>query len=175
MSDAIARSFLEESRAFLAREYLPKIRVAIAALDDEAIWWRANAPSNSIGNLMLHLSGNARQWIVCGIGGADDTRVRLTEFTRRDGIPRDELLATLSRTLEEVDEVLARVTPEQLLEPRTIQGRAVTVLEAIYHVVEHFSTHTGQIILLAKMHAAGVRFYDDSTGDAKPLWPQARR
>jgi hypothetical protein len=39
------------------------------------------------------------------------------------------------------------------MDTRRIQGYEVTVLEAVYHVVEHFGMHTGQIILLAKMYS----------------------
>jgi hypothetical protein len=56
-----------------------------------------------------------------------------------------------------------------------IQGEEVTVLEAIYHVVEHFSLHLGQVIWAAKMHAPGaIRFYEDAGGVARPLWPELR-
>jgi hypothetical protein len=37
------------------------------------------------------------------------------------------------------------------MEPRRIQGLDTTVFGAIYHVVEHFSTHTGQIVMLTKL------------------------
>jgi hypothetical protein len=46
--------------------------------------------------------------------------------------------------------VIGRVTPAQLSEPLKIQGYDVNVLQAIYHVVEHFSGHTGQIIFATK-------------------------
>jgi uncharacterized damage-inducible protein DinB len=171
----LARAFIIESRELLARDYLPKIRLACAALDDAALWWRANEQSNSIGNLILHLSGNVRQWIVSGVGGAEDARDRAAEFDRRDPISRDALIERLTRTLAEVDEVLAALPDAALLEPRRIQGRDVTVLHAVYHVVEHFAMHTGQIILLAKSLAPGaVRFYEDAGGLARPLWAEAR-
>lgn len=171
----LASAFLDESRALLAREYLPKLRRAIAPLDDAALWWRANENSNSIGNLLLHLAGNIRQWIVCGVGGASDERDRDAEFARRDPLPRAELIARLEGTLAEVDAVLGRLAPAELLERRRIQGRDVTVMRAVYHVVEHFAMHTGQVILLAKALAPGaVRFYDDAGGLARPLWPEAR-
>jgi len=171
----LARAFITESRELLACDYLPKIRLACAALDEGALWWRANEQSNSIGNLILHLSGNIRQWIVSGVGGAEDARDRAAEFDRRDPIPRDALLDLLARTLAEVDRVLAALPDDALLEHRRIQGRDVTVLRAVYHVVEHFAMHTGQIILLAKALAPGaVRFYEDAGGLARPLWAEAR-
>lgn len=148
------------SRRYL-REYLTKIRLAVSVLDDAIVWARPNESSNSVGNLLLHLAGNARQWIVSGVGGAPDVRDRQSEFAQRAPIAATELLDRLEQTVSDVDRVLATVTPEQLSERRVIQGNDVSVLEAIYHVVEHFSMHTGQIILLAKADQPGrVRFYD---------------
>lgn len=170
----LAALFIEESRTLLSGTYLPKIRLACAPLDDASIWWRPNEQSNSVGNLLLHLTGNVSQWIVSGVGGAPDHRDRNEEFRHRDIVPRDELLARMASALAEVDRVLATLTPAALLESRRIQGRDVTVLHAVYHVVEHFGMHTGQIILLAKTLAPGrIRFYDDADGLARPLWPQA--
>ena len=163
--------FLERSRYYLGVEYPAKIRAALRAMPEEAVWWRPHDDANSAGNLVMHLAGNVRQWIVCGVGGASDVRRRDVEFATRGGIARDALIDLLERTLSDVDATLARVTPEQLLEERTIQGRKTTVFAAIYHVVEHFSTHTGQIIWIGKMCGApgSIRFYDDAN-NAAPLF-----
>ncbi len=173
---SIGESFVEWSRYFLSNEYLPKIRLAIEPLSEETVWWRANDASNAIGNLLLHLAGNIRQWIVCGVGGAVDVRQRSEEFSTRDGWTKRRLMEHLQQAVGDADTVLAALRDGDLTRTRQIQGRAVTVLEAVYHVVEHFSTHTGQIILLAKVHAGdNVRFYDDADGLARPLWPEGVR
>lgn len=143
--------FLRLSRHYLAEDYLPRLVAVLRQLHDEDIWWRGNEASNSIGNLVLHLCGNVRQWIVSSIGGAADVRDRPSEFARRDGLSRDELVTLLEGTIADVDAALARVTLAQLDERRTIQGIDTTVMSAIYHVVEHFSGHVGQIVMLAKL------------------------
>jgi uncharacterized damage-inducible protein DinB len=172
----LGQLFLSRSREYFQREYRIKIRAAVEALPNDAVWWRANEQSNSVGNLLLHLTGNVRQWIVSGLGGATSVRDRAGEFAAQSGPGAAVLLESLDRTLDEVDDVLARLVPADLTTARTIQGREVTVLEAIYHVVEHFSLHLGQIILVAKLHAPGaVRFYEDAGGLARPLWPQMAR
>lgn len=148
------------SRRFL-REYLTKIRLAVSVLDDEIIWARPNEASNSIGNLMLHLAGNARQWIVSGVGGAADVRDRQSEFDQRAPLPATSLIDLLEQTVSDADAVLASLTHADLHTRRTIQANDISVLEAVYHVVEHFSMHTGQIILLAKSKEPDrIRFYD---------------
>jgi len=166
-------AFLAQTRQFLLNEYLPKIEECLASLTDQDIWWRANEKSNSIGNLLLHLSGNARQWIVSGLGGAADHRIRQIEFDERSLILKKDLLARLKDTLSEVDTVLAQFDEARLLDPYRIQNCDVTALEAIFHVVEHFSMHTGQIILLTKMLGEkDLRFYDFSTGSPLHTWHQ---
>ncbi len=165
-------SFLARSRYYLATEYRIKIRAAVETLPDGTLWSRPNEESNSVGNLLLHLAGNVRQWIVSGVGGASDTRNRASEFSARDGADAATLLAALDAVLDDADAVLARLTEADLATTRTIQGRDVEVLEAVYHVVEHFSGHVGQIVLIAKMHSPGaVGFYEDAGGLARPVWP----
>ncbi len=166
-----SQAFIERSRYYLRGEYLPKIRRAMEGLSREQIWWRANNVSNSMGNLVLHLGGNARQWVVSGIGGAPDLRRREEEFSRRGGLSGPELLEGLEGILEEVDDVLGALPPEALAEPRVIQGLDVTVFEALYHVVEHFSMHTGQILLLAKsLSGRDLGFYRLRNGSVETLW-----
>jgi len=165
--------FLERARYLLLTEYRTKIRLALEALPEDALWWRANDQSNSVGNLLLHLTGNVRQWMVGGVGGAPDIRHRSAEFAAHNGPPKAELLANLNRTLDDVARVLNELAPDALLEQRTIQGRDLTVLDAIFICVEHFSMHLGQIILLAKLRAPGaVHFYDDAGGLARPVWKE---
>lgn len=155
------REFIKRSRYHLGEDFLPKIERCVALLTDEQIWWRPNEESNSIGNLLLHLSGNARQWIVSGLGAASDARDRESEFARREIIARDDLLNLLRQTTSDVDATLASFDADSLLERKRIQGLDVTALEAILHVVEHFAMHTGQIILLTKMMAnADLGFYE---------------
>jgi uncharacterized damage-inducible protein DinB len=170
MSEA-ARAFLDEARRHLRADYLPKIERCLERLTDAQVWWRVNEQSNSVGNLLLHLEGNARQWIVCGVGGAQDRRVREREFAERDELPRERLLSALRATLEEADAALARLDPSTLLESRRIQGLDVNVLAAVFHAVEHFSMHTGQIILLTKqLTGDDLAFYDFREGVPRSKW-----
>jgi len=167
----IPQTFIDGSRAFLTKDFLPKIESCIERLTDEEIWWRANEHSNSIGNLLLHLSGNVGQWIVSGLGDTPDSRVRQQEFDERSHIPKQELITKLRQAIEQADIVLAKLNPNSLLENRTIQGKEVSVMYAIYHVVEHFAMHTGQIMLLTKLNSGkDTSFYDLSTGVSRARW-----
>lgn len=171
MTFDIGTRFLERSRYYLGLEYPAKIRSAVLAIPADRLWFRPDPGSNSAGNLVLHLAGNVRQWVVSGIGGGADTRHRDAEFAADGGMNAAELLDILEKALSEVDAVLARLDAASLGEARRIQGRETTVFSALYHVVEHFAGHTGQIILLAKLYAPGeIRFYDDTGGLARPTF-----
>jgi uncharacterized damage-inducible protein DinB len=165
------RLFVELSKYFLTREYPSKLRQCLDVLPATAVWARTDESSNSIGNLLLHLGGNVREWIVGGVGRKSVDRHRESEFAARDGAGAEDLLRELEQTLRDAAAVLETLTDDDLGSSRLIQGRETTVLGAIYHVVEHFAMHTGQIVLLTKIHAPGaIHFYEDAGALAKPLW-----
>ena len=169
----IASAFIDRSRHYLAYEYPTKIQRCLAVLPPDALWHRTDERSNSIGNLLLHLEGNIRQWIVTSVRGAPDHRQRSGEFSALDGGGAEELFAALRATLDEADAVIAGLGADDLQSRRTIQGRDVSVLDAVYHVVEHCALHTGQIILLTKQYAPGrIQFYEDAGGMAIPRWQE---
>ena len=163
MTDVTA-AFLLKSRSLIVSDYLPKIERCLERLDDDDVWWRPNEASNSIGNLVLHLCGNVTQWIIGGVGGRPYERHRQQEFDERTHIAARELLRRLRGVVEEADRVISGLDADALLTSRNIQAYDVTVLEALYHVVEHFGMHTGQIILLSKAR----------TGTDLKLWQPPR-
>jgi uncharacterized damage-inducible protein DinB len=167
----IPEIFLSRSRYWLTKEYPIKLRHCVSALPRAAVWARPNEYSNSVGNLLVHLTGNVTEWILGGVGGQSVTRHRSFEFTRRKGADAAVLLKNLEAVLHEADTVLGGLSPQDLERSITIQARETTVLGAVYHVVEHFAMHTGQIILLTKMYApAKIHFYEDADGLARPTW-----
>ncbi|MGB9457402.1 MAG: DUF1572 family protein [Bryobacteraceae bacterium] len=153
------RLFLECSVRRLM-ELAPRIETCLGKLTPEQVWARGGENENAIGNLVLHLCGNLRQWIVSGVGGQTDTRDRDGEFATRGDVSIPELSARLRGTVEEATAVIAAIAPERLAAPLLVQGYRVSVLEAVYHVVEHFSMHTGQILFATKMlTGADLGFY----------------
>jgi uncharacterized damage-inducible protein DinB len=148
--DDVSRTFLTKSRTLLTEDYVPKIERCLDRLPEKDIWWRPNEASNSIGNLILHLCGNVTMWIVGGVGSLPFERNRQQEFDERREIPASELRQRLKDVISRADEVMSRLDASALMTRRQIQGYDVTVLEAVYHVVEHFGMHTGQIILVTK-------------------------
>jgi len=150
-SSDVSRLFLEFSRAKLLDQYWPRLRTAVESLSGDRVWWRPNEASNSVGNLLLHLNGNVRQWLVASFESLEDSRNRPAEFAAREGAPAAELLAQLGATMEEASAVLSRLTETDLTRTYRIQGYSVTGLHAVYQVVEHFGLHYGQILYVTKL------------------------
>ena len=150
MESAISEVFLASSVKRL-HQMSSHIEVCLGRLNDEQIWSRGGTHENAIGNLILHLCGKARQWIISGVGGAKDVRDRDAEFAANGEWTREQLLAHMKQTVDEAVTVLRAVTPERLTEIVTPQNQTVPALEAIYQVVAHFQQHTGQIIFATKI------------------------
>jgi uncharacterized damage-inducible protein DinB len=149
LENRIAENFLTAScrKLDLMTEYLT---ACMKKLSDEQIWQRQGAYENAVGNLVLHLCGNARQWIMHGVGGAPDVRLRDKEFSADGGLRGAELIALFETTMDEAKRVISAVSAERMVERIVPQGRDVSVLEAIYQVVGHVQQHVGQIILVTK-------------------------
>ena len=143
-------AYLAECRATLGSAFR-KIEHCLAQLTDADLWWRQLPSQNSIQNILLHLCGNLRQWIVHGVGGEPDVRDRPGEFADRSSRPKTELLAMLRETIAKCDRILAECPPERLLERRRIQGFETTVLAAIFDTISHFVGHQHQIVYIARL------------------------
>lgn len=149
----VAPEFVRVAQESL-RQGAERVQECLARLDKNQIWHRDHEIENSIGNLVLHLCGNVRQWIVCGVGGEPDSRDRDWEFETREPLPAEELTRRLVETVAAAESVLAGLESARLLETRRIQVYEVTVLHAVIHVLTHFSGHVGQIIWATK-HVTG--------------------
>lgn len=137
-----------------------KIRHCVQQLDDDQLWWRVSAEMNSIANLILHLCGNVRQWIVSGVGGEPDLRDRPQEFATRQKIPAEDLLAKLDSAVAESQAALHRVSADALIEERQIQGFDVTTIEAVVQSVAHFRGHAQEIVMMTRMQLGDSYQFD---------------
>ncbi len=152
MDDAarLAAEFLRHADAKLG-EFLEQIRRCVTGLEESELWHRGNAHTNSVGNLVLHLTGNVRQWILGGLGGRGVQRDRTAEFAERGPLPTAAILPPLEAAVAEAQVVIRQLSPTDLLRQYTIQEYEVSGLVAVFHVVEHFSGHTGQIVHITKL------------------------
>ncbi len=159
---ALSNEFLSYSHFKLFEQYWPRLQQCVRSLTPEQIWWRPNPACNSVGNLLLHLSGNVRQWLVASFNEEPDARNRPAEFSRTDGTGDVDPLAELTATMEEAEKVLRRLSEADLTRIYSIQGYTVSGLGAVYQVLEHFGLHYGQIVFITKMLTAeDLGFYKE--------------
>jgi len=146
---SLAQEFLSTAARILEQD-VSRIETCLSKLPADSLWTRDSENENAVGNLLLHLEGNVRQWILSGLAGVPDRRDRPAEFSTRAGATASALLTTLRATVEDAVSVIRTLPDARLVETVSIQGYDTTVLAAVFHVVEHFSGHTFQIILMTK-------------------------
>ncbi len=150
MSEEISGLLIEETRHRLLKESIPRLLKCLDLLTEQEIWFRPNQNTVSIGNLVLHLCGNVRQWLISGLGGAPDHRLRQREFDEQGPLPTAELRQMLDRLAADIEVVLQGISSSDLTGQYNIQGNPVSGVSIMVHVVEHFSYHVGQATILVK-------------------------
>lgn len=143
-------------RARITAVFPAQVRAALASLTDEQLWWRPNEKSNSIGNLVVHLTGSLNHYLNRNLGGLDYTRDRAAEFAERRMLPKSEVLARFDEMVANAERTFARLTPESLGEPSPEPDMHSIVFEDVINVAMHLATHTGQIVWIAKMLDEGA-------------------
>lgn len=132
-------------------ESYDRIYKCLRMIEDKDVWNAPNQNIPTIGNLVLHICGNARQWILSGIGNKPDNRKRDEEFIIHMNIKKSDLVFLLENLKVQLKDTLKNMPESKLEEKLTIQGFDTTGFSTIVHVIEHFSYHTGQITTLTKL------------------------
>jgi uncharacterized damage-inducible protein DinB len=150
MQNFLRKEFILQSITRL-EEYTPRIKKCLSELTEEEIWKRPNDSSNSVGNIILHLCGNVTQYIISSLGGSPDIRERDKEFSARGGLNRNDLINKLDTTVLMAIQIIKDCNEESLLKARNVQGYRYSGLAIIFHVVEHYAYHAGQIAFWTKL------------------------
>lgn len=162
LADQLRDLFIEDVKVRFFDESFPRIRQCLSLLNEEQIWHRPNGNSNSIGNLVLHLEGNIRQWLISGIGSAKDERERDLEFSEKGPLATDHLINRLDELEKDALPILEKINKEDLILNKTIQGFETNVTSVLIHITEHLSYHTGQIAFYTKLlKDVDLKFYGD--------------
>lgn len=143
-----------------------QIRECINSLNEEQLWWRPNEKANSVGNLVLHVSGSMRHYLSRAVGGIDYKRDRPAEFSERGPVPKADLLRIFDETIAEVAAVLGSFDEDRFLAATDEPDYVPTYFDSIFNVAIHLSTHTGQIIYITKLL---------EEGSVDELWIRAHR
>ena len=150
MSNDVSGLLIAETRYRLLDESIPRLHKCLSKLSEQEIWFRPNENTVSIGNLVLHLCGNVRQWLISGMGGTADHRQRQKEFDETGPLPTSELHEMLDQLAADIEAVLEGISESDLVKQYNIQGYPVSGVTILVHVAEHFSYHVGQATILVK-------------------------
>jgi uncharacterized damage-inducible protein DinB len=149
MDESWMIEFIEQSLHRM-HENTARIGKCLDQLTEKEVWLRPNLSSNSVGNLMLHLCGNIRQYAVSSLGNLPDTRTRDAEFQATEGFDKKQLLQLLTDTIKVAEVIIQTSDVENILQKRTVQCYNLSGMGIIIHVLEHYSYHTGQIAFWTK-------------------------
>ncbi|MDU0201005.1 DUF1572 family protein [Paenibacillus sp. MAH-36] len=127
-----------------------RIVLVLEQLNDEQVNWRPNESSNSISNLIVHISGNINDRIGKGMNKIPFTRDRDGEFEVHF-ISKNDLIENIKTSFHEVKETLMAMDNEGLLQTQKTGNREQTNLEIFIQSATHFSEHMGQILYIAKI------------------------
>ena len=153
---------IQELNLRIFDESYKRIEICLQFIDEHDVWQSPNKNIPSIGNIILHLCGNVRQWLLAGLDSQKDIRNRPKEFNQTSSLKKDELLELMYELKEDVTFFTKKMKDELLNENFTIQDFSVTGYSAVSHVIEHFSYHTGQITILTKLcKNVNTEYYDD--------------
>ena len=155
MNDAVLNAVLDSLHTRICRVFPAQIRACVEALTDEQIWWRPNESSNSIGNLVLHLSGSLNHYLNRQVGGMAYERDRAAEFAERRHVPKNELLAIFDDMVAKAEQTFAGITLARLEEASLEQRMQDYVVQDLLNIAIHVSTHAGQIAWITKMLQEG--------------------
>jgi uncharacterized damage-inducible protein DinB len=126
------------------------VKQTVDTLTDEQLWRRPLEPSNSIGHLVLHLTGNLNHFVGAQLGKTGYVRDREREFTETNLPGRETLVRGLDEAVATFTRVVSGLDVKQLTTPHP-ETRFGTVTKTLIHLVAHFALHRGQISYLARL------------------------
>jgi uncharacterized damage-inducible protein DinB len=150
MPETLAGTTLAVLRNRITRVMPPQIRAAVATMSDDQLWWRPNESSNSVANIVIHLTGSLNHYLNFLVGKIEYERDREAEFAERRNIPRAEVMAAFEEMIANAEKTFDGLTPESLSESAA-DKRYTFIVEDLLAVALHIANHTGQIVWIAKM------------------------
>jgi uncharacterized damage-inducible protein DinB len=119
-------------------------------LSEKELWTKPLEPGNSIGHLILHLTGNLNHFVGAQLGGTGYQRDREREFRDTNPPDRATALAGLDGAVATFRRVVSGLSAEQLIAPHP-EKRFGSVYKALLHLLAHFALHRGQISYIVRL------------------------
>ena len=142
-------------RIRILKVFPAQIRAAVAPLAEEQFWWRPNESTNSVGNIVIHLTGSINHFLNHNLGGLDYKRDRPAEFAERRHIPKAEVMSAFDAMIANAERTLDGLTPARLIDPSPEPKLNANVFEDLLGIAVHLSNHAGQLVWIAKMLQEG--------------------
>jgi len=156
MADEIAAAVLDSLRARITAVFPAEIRQCVEMLDDEQIWWRPNESSNSVGNIVLHVTGSLNHYLNRQVGGFEYSRDREAEFAERRHIPKAELLQMFDAMVAKAEQTFNALTPQRLGDPSPEPKMYTILVGDLIGIATHLANHTGQVLWITKLLREGA-------------------
>jgi uncharacterized damage-inducible protein DinB len=136
-----------------------RVRALVEPLSTEQLWRRPFPYGNSVGHLLLHLTGNLSYYIGTEIAGTGYVRDRPKEFADPSRRPREEVLRDFDRAVDMVLAALAAQREEDWRAPYSAVGAEGISdrLTMFVRCAAHADHHAGQMIYLSKQIATGPK------------------
>ncbi len=166
--EILTSQLIKDVQIRIFEESFPRIRQCLNCLSIDEVWQRPNQNSNSIGNLVLHLCGNLRQYVISGLSEKVDVRERSLEFSQRGPIAIKQLIDMLDQLESEIAPIIQTLSVSNLIKERMVQGFSMSGTSILIHITEHLSYHTGQIAFYTKLlKNVDLKFYGDMDLDVR--------
>src|SRR5665213_1122760 len=143
--------------AALFRRDLTRLAQELRALpSDGVLWTKPPGISNSIGNLVLHLEGNLREYIGRQLGGVPYSRRREREFSEA-GLTIDNLLARVEPLATQIPEIISGLSDADLnrVYPEEPFNSPISTAQYLVSLNSHLNYHLGQIDYLRRTLTGG--------------------
>ena len=147
LSDALSSSLAHEFR-----ERATDLHKWVDPLSDGQFWRNPFSHGNSVGHLVLHLTGNLSYYVGARIADSGYVRNRDLEFTESRQAPKAEVLRKFDETIALVLTTLARQSDADWTLPYSAERQpdATNRLAAFLRCAVHLDHHVGQIIFLSR-------------------------
>lgn len=145
LGSSVRLALIEELELFYG-----EVKALCEPLSEEQFWTKPIEPGNSIGHLVLHLTGNLNHFVGHHLGNTGYQRDREREFTETDVPTKTEALNELADTIQTFRRVVGGLTDEQLISDHP-EERLGSVVKGLIHLVAHFALHRGQMSYLIRL------------------------
>jgi DinB superfamily len=123
---------------------------AVRSLPREKLWVKPYAYGNSVGHLVLHLTGNLNHYVGAKIAGSGYVRDRPREFTDTAPPAAEMVLANFHEAVAMVERTIRSLGDDGLMSPSADELPVQTRFGMFLVCASHLNNHIGQMSYLVQ-------------------------